>query len=255
MKNEYSITRIVFLVLFIALVSLCCIQFGVIGKDTIRIVVKKVADSEINTYSSFEDYLSMFNQWIGFWLSILTLILMLAGIWQYLQIRRYDSEFKEIKQEIEKKQKQLDDKLRDIEEKYKKSMDRIKIETNLSIMLRALGSINDPLMLLDISERKQLLYHYLTECRTLINQYSNCIIEKADEPEVAMNFQYVLLNVRLCLCRMSSLYADPMTGLFISNFMSEAKNKDNEIREANHVTQEDLKWLAKKIGEARSKMM
>ena len=197
----------------------------------------------------------MFNQWIGFWLSILTLILMLAGIWQYLQIRRYDSEFNEIKHEIEKKQKQLDDKLCDIEEKYKKSMDRIKIETNLSIMLRALGSINDPLMLLDISERKQLLYHYLTQCQTLIKQYSNCIIEKADEPEVAMNFQYVLLNVRLCLCRMSSLYADPMTGIFISNFMSEAKSKDNEIREAGHVTQEDFKWLAKKIGEARSKMM
>ena len=169
MKNEYCITRIVFGVLFIFLVAICFIQFVKIG--SFHIVFADISDT------SFDNYLEMFNQWIGFWFSILTLILMLAGIWQYLQIRRYDSEFKEIKQEIEKKQKQLDDKLRDIEEKYKKSMDRIKIETNLSIMLRALGSINDPLMLLDISERKQLLYHYLAECRTLINQYSNCIIE------------------------------------------------------------------------------
>ena len=70
-----------------------------------------------------------------------------------------------------------------------------------------------------------------------------------------MTFQYVLLNVRLCLCRMSSLYADPMTGIFISNFMSEAKNKDEEIRDADHVTKEDFKWLAKKIGEALTKMI
>ena len=247
MKNEYCITRIVFLVLFIFLVAICFIQFVKIG--SFHIVFADISDT------SFDNYLEMFNQWIGFWFSILTLILMLAGIWQYLQIRRYDSEFKEIKQEIEKKQKQLDDKFSDIEENYKKSMDRIKIETNLSIMLRALGSINDPLMLLDISERKQLLYHYLKECCTLINQYSNCKIEKADEHEVAMTFQYVLLNVRLCLCRMSSLYADPMTGIFISNFMSEAKNKDEEIRDADHVTKEDFKWLAKKIGEALTKMI
>ena len=247
MKNEYCITRIVFWVLLIFLVAICFVQF-------VKICSFNVVLADI-PIKSFDNYLEMFNQWIGFWLSILTLILMLAGIWQYLQIRRYDSEFNEIKHEIEKKQKQLDDKLFDIEENYKKSMDRIKIETNLSIMLRALGASNDPLMLLDIAERKQLLYHYLTECRTLINQYSNCIIEKADEAEVAMNFQYVLLNVRLCLCRMSSLYADPMTGIFISNFMSEAKNKDEEIRDADHVTKEDFKWLSKKIGEARSKMM
>ena len=247
MKNEDCITRIVFWVLLIFLVAICFVQF-------VKICSFNVVLADI-PIKSFDNYLEMFNQWIGFWLSILTLILMLAGIWQYLQIRRYDSEFNEIKHEIEKKQKQLDDTLRDIEKNYKKSMDRIKIETNLSIMLRALGSINDPLMLLDISERKQLLYHYLTQCQTLIKQYSNCIIEKPDEPEVAMNFQYVLLNVRLCLCRMSSLYADPMTGIFISNFMSEAKSKDEEIREADHVTKEDFKWLAKKIGEARSKMM
>ena len=95
MKNEDCITRIVFLVLFIALVVLCCIQFGFIGKG---IVISDV------TKENFSNYLTMFNEWIGFWLSILTLILMLAGIWQYLQIRRYDSEFKDIKQEVKEKQ-------------------------------------------------------------------------------------------------------------------------------------------------------
>lgn len=247
MRSEDCITRVVFIVLFIALVVLCCIQFGYI--DSIHII------SPENTDKSFDNYLSMFNNWIGFWLSILTLILMLAGIWQYLQIRRYDSEFKEIKQDIEKKQKQLDDQLRDIEENYKKSMDRIKIETNLSIMLRALGSINDPLMLLDISERKQLLFHYLSECRALISQYSLCLNGEYYGHEVAMTFQYVLLNVRLCLCRMSSLYSDPMTSIFITNFMVEAKSKDVMIRETEKVSASDFEWLAKKIAEALSKMI
>lgn len=251
MKNEDCITRIVFLVIFIALVSLCCIQFGDIGigNGTIHIIAKKA------TETTFSNYLEMFNQWIGFWLSILTLILMLAGIWQYLQIRRYDSEFKEIKQDIKKKQELFKKKLHEIESSYKKGKEKIKIETNLSIMLRAIGSINDPLMLLDISERKQLLYYYLSECRTLINQYSRCLNEECDEHEVAMNFQYVLLNVRLCLCRMSSLYADPMTGIFISNFMVEAKQKDDEIRAADQTSAEDFEWLAKKIGEALTKMV
>lgn len=245
MKNEDCITRIVFLVLFIALVVLCCIQFGFIGKG---IVISDV------TKENFSNYLTMFNEWIGFWLSILTLILMLAGIWQYLQIRRYDSEFKDIKQEVKEKQDKYDEKLKEIERNYRKGREKIKIETSLSIMLRAIGSINDPLMLLDSSERKQLLYHYLSECRTLINQYSRCMDSDCDNKhEIAMDFQYVLLNVRICLCRMQTLFPDPMIGIHIKNFMEEAKKKDEDIRTSDYASLADFEWLAKEIGKALSK--
>lgn len=87
------------------------------------------------------------NIWMGFWMTILTFILMICGFWQYLKVK-----------DDRDKQRELIDKLKqqtaDMMDDRVKFNTRLEAENIISITLRTIGAINDPVMLTSIDKRK-----------------------------------------------------------------------------------------------------
>lgn len=56
------------------------------------------------------------NAWVGFWLAILSLILLLAGIKQYLDSRNYEEKWKKIEEEYKQSKEQIENKERKLKD-------------------------------------------------------------------------------------------------------------------------------------------
>ena len=89
-------------------------------------------DSMQNELNSIRDQYQMdinigidrLNSWIGFWLAILALVLLLSSVWQYMQVKRHDDEWGKLKSEFEDINKENGKTLKKLEESKTRLVER-----------------------------------------------------------------------------------------------------------------------------------
>ena len=167
--------------------------------DSINSIVKKLDSQYVSTIDMMIDKL---NTWLGLWMGILTLILGLVSVWQYLKINKYEERIekletnnqnliKEIKdkenkieddfskhiKEFEKQQNDYEDKLNADFRNRSKEHRYSTLENRVTSVLLCLSSIPDPQLLSSTSDRKKQLVFYM---RLMSNHFAKyiCLIKK-----------------------------------------------------------------------------
>lgn len=187
------------------------------------------------------------NSWIGFWLAILTFVLMLAGIWQYTQVRRHDAaweqhkaEFNKIKQEIESEREKL---------KNETLKEKTKIETTIFNLLRTLAALHDPMMLMSTDERKRNICDYLRTAQNLIMRYHQIASEENSyNQDECLVFRLIFTNLRINLCRSFTLFSSPSASLKIQNFIEFLKQQEEAAHYSNSWQREVIDDFLKRFG-------
>lgn len=187
------------------------------------------------------------NAWVGFWLAVLSLILLLAGIKQYQDSRNYEEKWKKIEEEYKKSQEDIDNKSRDMENDLsclKKEQElfknKLRLENTLFNLLRTMSALHDPLMMQESHERKQMVVRYLENTQTLLREYfdnlsnatqtdDDCIVKKKDERLI---LELIFSNMKFNICRIWTLFSKPGTGVSISDFIQYIEMNEKEMKES-----------------------
>lgn len=174
------------------------------------------------------------NSWIGFWLAILALVLLLSGVWQYMQVKRHDDEWIKLKSELEDLKEENDKTLKKLEEGKTKLFERFQIENSIFNLLRTISAIQDPMMLMPSAERKQNISEFLGNFQQLMKRYQRIML--ADESNKDFNtdecltIRLIFTNLIVNLCRCSTLYTSPSASLAIRSFLDFIKKQEESIR-------------------------
>ena len=137
-KTKYSfdvcIMHTIVIVLFLTMCVMACLFYHAMNSYEVCVCGKTAIDN----------YLEMINGMVGLWMSILAVILMICGIWQYLHIQKVDNKIKEAEEEMSSNLNKMNTML-----------SKIRCMSDISILLRSIGALNDPIMLLSDNERKR----------------------------------------------------------------------------------------------------
>lgn len=197
--------------------------------DSLSTIVDKINGQ----YASVIDMLiDKFNTWVGFWLALLSLILLIVSVWQYLKIDKYkeridklEVDSKKESEGIQKQSESLEIQMSNLQKQAKVYLDtQISIhqystlENRMTSLLLCMSSVPDPQVFRDSEERKEQVNYYLGLVSGLLIKYFK-LIEKESEchklPEGTVAcIPMVLLNLRLSLIRIQGMFRDP--GIFIA---------------------------------------
>ena len=197
--------------------------------DSLSTIVDKINGQ----YASVIDVLiDKFNTWVGFWLAVLSLILLIVSIWQYLKIEKYEERINKLEKDsdvvvkdIRNQSESLEIQMSNLQKQAKVYLDtQISIhqystlENRMTSLLLCMSSVPDPQVFSDSEERKEQVNYYLGLVSGLLIKYFK-LIEKESEchklPEGTVAcIPMVLLNLRLSLIRIQGMFRDP--GIFIA---------------------------------------
>lgn len=204
------------------------------------------------------------NAWVGFWLAILSLILLLAGIKQYMDSRNYEEKWKNIEKEYKQSKKNNEDKRSEIEKalsclKTEQELfkNKLRLENTLFNLLRTMSALHDPLMMQETHERKLLVVRYLENIQTLLSEYfenlskaaqtdADCIVKNEDERLI---LELILSNMKLNICRIWTLFSKPVAGMSISGFIQYIKANEKAIKESLAFKKIEGDELIKRLGQ------
>lgn len=200
------------------------------------------------------------NSWIGFWLAIFAMLLGLAGYWQYIQVRRHDSEWDNYKSEWGKKKKEIEEKCVEVKNEKKKLQEeqnclksKLQLENTIFNLLRTMTAIHDPLMILHDDNRLQITLDYLSKIQELLQQYAIEVIDKlkTDTSQENACFIYLLIltNFRLTLCRSLVLFTTPAANMQIRIFLEYVENEEEKVRNIKKLDKSTFKVFNEKLGE------
>lgn len=195
-------------------------------------------------------YLEMINGMVGFWMSILTIILMICGIWQYLHIQKVDNKIKE-----------SEDNLKKVKDQTHTLLNVIKSISDISILLRSIGALNDPIMLLSDNERKREVRKYFELIIDKLKVFVEALGETKDyesgikrdiDKELPVNLRIILINLTLCVGRIQVMYSTPKENLKMRKFIEDNNKKRESIN--NKATVEDYNDLIDRMYDLLSVM-
>lgn len=197
------------------------------------------------------------NSWVGFWLALLAFILMIAGIWQYLKVRQYDSEWQAMlkdwnaeKQTLLAKGAKIDNRLKVLQTESNQLKDKFQLENIIFNLLRTMSSIHDPLMLLKEDKRKPMVLGYLGKIQNLLQRYKDCVknVDGTDN-DYCLIYLLILTNFRLAMSRSLILFANPGANVQIRRFLEYVEKEESNIRSEKIVKKEMLETFNSKVGE------
>lgn len=213
--DQTCVLHAIVAVLFIAMCVIACMFYN--AMTSYDVCPCSVVD--------IDAYLEMINGMVGFWMSLLAVILMICGIWQYLHIQKVDGKIKD-----------AEDRMLESEEKYNKKMSEIQCISDISILLRSIGALNDPIMLLSDNERKSEVKNYLSliigklkELVKVIDKPDSNIQDKKEN--LVFSLRIILLNLTLCIGRVQVMYSSPKEHLAMRKFIQENNNKRLNIND------------------------
>ena len=197
--------------------------------DSLSTIVDKINGQ----YASVIDMLiDKFNTWVGFWLAVLSLILLIVSIWQYLKIEKYEERINKLEKDndvvvkdIRNQSEALEIQMSNLQQQAKVYLDtQISIhqystlENRMTSLLLCMSSVPDPQVFSDSVERKEQVNYYLGLVSGLLIKYFKLIEQESEchklpEGTVAC-VPMVLLNLRLSLIRIQGMFRDP--GIFIA---------------------------------------
>lgn len=262
---------------------------------------KNKVDSLSNVVSNVNgQYISMidmmidkFNTWVGFWLAVLSLILVLVSVWQYLKIEKYEERIKSIESKNEKisiivakesekltkhcadQKEQLSDGLTDIKTKIHQFQKQAKdyldcqiaehkystLENRMTSLLLCLSSVPDPQMFSDSDERKEQISYYLGLTSNLLAEYFKLIEQEHERHQLRKAniscIPMVLLNLRMSIIRLQGVLHDPIIYIKYEELKGKIETLETSIRRDPLFGQDnlaDLNTLIKQFNEFKSEI-
>lgn len=187
------------------------------------------------------------NGWLGFWLAILALVLLLAGIWQYLQVKRHDQEWENVKnenalltKELVQKKNELEEVISDIKKEAQDIKGKVKLENTLFNLIRTMSAFNDPMMLLSDDKRKSIMLSYLRKSKTLLGRYRDTFADDVFSDDDSFIIALILTNFHINICRCQMMFDSPRATLKIQEFLKFTDEFENSIRSGKNVRRGQL---------------
>lgn len=221
-----------------------------------------IVDRVNGQYASVIDMLiDKFNTWVGFWLALLSLILLIVSVWQYLKIERYKERIDKLEKDsdavvkdIEKQSESLEIQMSNLQKQAKVYLDtQISIhqystlENRMTSLLLCMSSVPDPQVFSDSEERKEQVNYYLSLVSGLLIKYFKLIEQESEchklpEGTIAC-IPMVLLNLRLSLIRIQGMFRDPGIYIAFVKLIKQIEKSEASIRRTQLFGQNDVKEL------------
>lgn len=196
------------------------------------------------------------NSWVGFWLAILAVVLLMAGVWQYMQVKKHDDDWKKLSKDYKSKIKDIEDLKSEVEEERTALKDKLRIETTLFNLLRTMAALHDPLMLPRDDERKQRIIEYLAKAQELLIQYRT-LKQKENEKdkdknlckeEDSMILCLIFTNFRLNICRCVALFTSPSVSIKAKCFLDYVEKEENKLSTRENMPIDSLNRFIGELG-------
>ena len=196
------------------------------------------------------------NSWVGFWLAILAVVLLMAGVGQYMQVKKHDDDWKKLSKDYKSKIKDIDDLKTAVEEERTALKDKLRIETTLFNLLRTMAALHDPLMLPRDDERKQRIIEYLAKAQELLIQYRT-LKQKENEvdkdknlckEEDSMILCLIFTNFRLNICRCVALFTSPSVSIRAKCFLDYVEKEENKLSTRENMPIDSLNRFIGELG-------
>lgn len=196
------------------------------------------------------------NSWVGFWLAILAVVLLMAGVGQYMQVKKHDDDWKKLSDDYNSKIKQIEKLKTAVEVERTALKDKLRIETTLFNLLRTMAALHDPLMLPRDDERKQRIIEYLAKAQELLIQYRTL---KQKENEVdkdknlckeddSMILCLIFTNFRLNICRCVALFTSPSVSIKAKWFLDYVEKEENKLSTRENMPIDSLNSFIGELG-------
>ena len=196
------------------------------------------------------------NSWVGFWLAILAVVLLMAGVWQYMQVKKHDDDWKNLSDDYDSKIDNIKKLKTEVEEERTALKDKLRIETTLFNLLRTMAALHDPLMLPRDDERKQRIIEYLAKAQELLIQYRT-LKQKENEVDKDKNLCkeedslilcLIFTNFRLNICRCVALFTSPSVSIKAKCFLDYVENEENRLSTRENMPIDSLNRFIGELG-------
>ena len=219
--------------------------------DSLSTIVDKINGQ----YASVIDMLiDKFNTWVGFWLALLSLILLIVSVWQYLKIDKYKERINKLEEDSKEATEEIQIQMANLQKRAKVYLDtQISIhqystlENRMTSLLLCMSSVPDPQVFSDSEERKEQVNYYLGLVSGLLIKYFKLIEQESEchklpEGTVAC-IPMVLLNLRLSLIRIQGMFRD--LGIYIAfvKLINQIEKNEASIRRTQLFNKSDVKEL------------
>lgn len=192
------------------------------------------------------------NSWVGFWLAILAVVLLMAGVWQYMQVKKHDDDWKNLSDDYDSKIDNIKKLKTEVEEERTALKDKLRIETTLFNLLRTMAALHDPLMLPRDDERKQRIIEYLAKAQELLIQYRSLKQKENDKnlckEEDSLILCLIFTNFRLNICRCVALFTSPSVSIKAKCFLDYVENEENRLSTRENMPIDSLNRFIGELG-------
>lgn len=219
--------------------------------DSLSTIVDKINGQ----YASVIDMLiDKFNTWVGFWLALLSLILLIVSVWQYLNIDKYKERINKLEEDSKEATEEIQIQMANLQKRAKVYLDtQISIhqystlENRMTSLLLCMSSVPDPQVFSDSEERKEQVNYYLGLVSGLLIKYFKLIEQESEchklpEGTVAC-IPMVLLNLRLSLIRIQGMFRDPGIYIAFVKLINQIEKNEASIRRTQLFNKSDVKEL------------
>lgn len=219
--------------------------------DSLSTIVDKINGQ----YASVIDMLiDKFNTWVGFWLALLSLILLIVSVWQYLKIDKYKERINKLEENSKEATEEIQIQMANLQKRAKVYLDtQISIhqystlENRMTSLLLCMSSVPDPQVFSDSEERKEQVNYYLGLVSGLLIKYFKLIEQESEchklpEGTVAC-IPMVLLNLRLSLIRIQGMFRDPGIYIAFVKLINQIEKNEASIRRTQLFNKSDVKEL------------
>lgn len=220
--------------------------------DSIKTVMNRI-DSQYQ--QNIDTMINKMNTWMGFWMTILTFILMIVSIWQFLNVKNIRDDFKEMIGISEEKMKDYDNKMKNYQTQMKEMSDIRNYYASVILLLssiRAINSLadsrlNDKSNISVIKYCMENLTKSLSYIEDFINKECKCNnsshIDKGIEQDVIKSLPLVLVNVRETLFLVKAFSANIVDNIEFDLLQQDLAVFEKKIRPHNVISESDKEEL------------
>ena len=219
--------------------------------DSLSTIVDKINGQYVSVIDMLID---KFNTWVGFWLALLSLILLIVSVWQYLKIDKYKERINKLEEDSKEATEEIQIQMANLQKQAKVYLDtQISIhqystlENRMTSLLLCMSSVPDPQVFSDSEERKEQVNYYLGLVSGLLIKYFKLIEQESECHELPEGtvacIPMVLLNLRLSLIRIQGMFRDPGIYIAFLKLINQIEKNEASIRRTQLFNKSDVKEL------------
>ena len=215
--------------------------------DSIQTVINRI-DSQYQ--QNIDTMVNKMNTWMGYWMTLLTFILMIVSIWQFLNVRNMRDEFKDIKNNIDNKITEFTDKRKEID----RELDIFHSVVRLLSSTKAINSLSDAQR--NISHRSDIKYcldniiSSLSKIEQSINEEQtgkNGQLVSKNNNEIVMILPLIIMNVRESLYQVKFYCESVVDNIRFNTLQDNLSELERSIRSHRVISDDDKNEFYKLI--------